>query len=69
MDKVDAIYDSSIKGLPISERILYCERLIDKIQLSLVRNKRLLSKTIEMHLSITLRSAQEELKTLRKSGI
>jgi len=68
LEVLDSIYQNKISKLPVNERVAYCERLIDKVQLSLVRNKRLLSKTIEVQLATLMQSAQQELKTLKKNS-
>ena len=66
LEDMDSIYQKTIKNLPVKDRIVYCEELIDKVQLSLVRNKRLLSKTIAEQLYAIMQSAQKEIKTLEK---
>ena len=69
LEKLDSIYQNSISKLPDVERIDYCEKLIDKVQLSLLRNRGILSKTISAQLTTIMMAAQEEIKILSKTQL
>lgn len=69
LETLDSTYLRKVCKLSVAERIDYCENLIDKVQLSLIRNKKLLSKTMQAQLSDIIDSARMEIKTLKKISV
>lgn len=61
---MDSVYENTISKLPKKERIEYCENLIDKAQLNLVRNKKHINKNLEEQLYQLILAAQTELQNL-----
>lgn len=66
LKEIDSLYENVIAALPHKERLVYCEQLIDKTQLSLLRNKKLVSKTLEEKLKTIIEAAQTEIKQIKK---
>lgn len=66
---IDSIYQDTISKLPKEERIAYCEKLIDKAQTTISKNKNFLSKTLHKNLTEIITAAQKELKILRNEII
>lgn len=66
LTEVDSIYKNAISGLSVKERVAYCENLIDKAQLNLVRNKKFLDAKLTEHLLEIIAAAQCELKILKE---
>lgn len=69
LSDMDSIYKNTISSLPHKERITYCENLIDKVQLNLVRNKEYIDNNLAQQLKAILVSAQCELKNLQAQKI
>ncbi len=63
---MDSIYQNVISSLPLKERVTYCEQLIDKAQLSLLRNKKFLTSIIQNQLANIIEAAQKEIKQIEK---
>lgn len=62
---MDSIYKNTISSLPNQERITYCENLIDKAQLNLVRNVKYIDNKLAQQLKAIIIAAQSELKNLQ----
>lgn len=67
LKEMDSFYKNIIASLPVKQQISYCEQLIDKAQLTLIRNRKLLNKTVEEELKKIIEAAQYEIKILEKS--
>lgn len=50
LKEMDSFYKNVIANLPVKQQISYCEQLIDKAQSTLIRNHKLLNKTVEEEL-------------------
>lgn len=66
LEEIDSLYKQTISKLPLKERISYCESLIDKAQLNLLRNQKKLGKALEEQLRNVILAAQAEIKKLEK---
>ena len=66
---MDSLYKNNISSLPHNERIIYCENLIDKAQLNLVRNKKHIHINLAQQLNEIIVAAQWELKNLQTQKI
>lgn len=64
LEKIDSLYKNTISKLPQKEKIKYCEDLIDKAQLNLVRNKRHITAELENQLTILIFAAQAEISNI-----
>lgn len=65
LKEIDSLYENIIAALPHKERLVYCEQLIDKTQLSLIRNRKLISKTLEEKLKTIIEAAQAEIRQIK----
>ncbi len=59
LKEMDSVYKNVISNLPMKQQISYCEQLIDKAQLTLIRNSKLLNETVEEELKKTKRKGHE----------
>lgn len=66
LKEMDSFYKNVIYNLPTKQQISYCEQLIDKAQLTLIRNSKLLNETVEEELKKIIEAAQHEIKILEK---
>ena len=66
---MDSLYKNTISSLPRHERITYCENLIDKAQLNLVRNIKYIDNNLAQQLKALIVAAQCELKNLQAQKI
>lgn len=66
LKEMDSFYKNVISNLPSKQQISYCEQLIDKAQLTLIRNSKLLNDTVEEELKKIIEAAQQEIKKLEK---
>lgn len=66
LKELDSFYKNVITNLPAKQQISYCEQLIDKAQLTLIRNSKLLSEIVEDELKKIIEAAQQEIKKLEK---
>lgn len=66
LKEMDSFYQNVISNLPSKQQISYCEHLIDKAQLTLIRNSKLLNETVEEELKKIIEAAQQEIKKLEK---
>lgn len=66
LKEMDSFYKNVISNLPMKQQISYCEQLIDKAQLTLIRNNKLLNETVEAELKKIIEAAQQEIKILEK---
>ena len=66
LKEMDSVYKNVISNLPMKQQISYCEQLIDKAQLTLIRNSKLLNETVEAELKKIIEAAQQEIKILEK---
>ncbi|MHB8261193.1 MAG: hypothetical protein ACYDCN_11390 [Bacteroidia bacterium] len=62
LKEIDSLYRNVISSLPLKDRISYCEQLIDKAQLSIIRNKKFISKELAEQLKTIIEAAQFEIK-------
>lgn len=69
LKEMDSLYKNTISSLPHEERINYCESLIDKAQLNLVRNKKFIDSSLAEQLQAIIIAAQCELKNLQTQKI
>lgn len=66
--ELDSLYKETISRLDKKERIIYCENLIDSVQMNLIKRRKYI-KSIHDDLFVILYAAQEELKTLQKISL
>lgn len=66
LKEMDSVYKNVISNLPMKQQMSYCEQLIDKAQLTLIRNSKLLNETVEEELKKIIEAAQQEIKILEK---
>lgn len=69
LNDMDSLYKNTISSLPHTERITYCENLIDKAQLNLVRNNIYIDNNLAQQLKAIIVAAQCELKNLQTQKI
>ncbi len=66
LKEMDSFYKNVITSLPVKQQILYCEQLLDKAQLTLIRNRKMLNETVEAELKNIIEATQLEIKFLEK---
>ena len=62
----DQLYKSTISELPKDQRLWYCTRSLDKLQLMFAKNSTLLDVQLKENLKEMIEATQEEIKKLEK---
>jgi hypothetical protein len=62
----DQLYKTTISNLPVPQRIWYCTRSLDKLQLMMVKNSKLLDAQLKENLKDMIEATQAEIKKLEK---
>ena len=62
----DQLYKTTVSNLPKNERLWYCTRSLDKLQLMLVKNSGLLDVQLKENLKEMIEATQEEIKKLER---
>jgi len=65
LSDIDELYKQTVSKLPKKERLDYCDLYIDKAQLILAKNGRLLSDNQKDNLQQMIQAAQREIKKLK----
>ena len=64
LEQIDSLCKNTISKLPQKEKLKYCENLIDKAQLNLVRNKKYITEDLESQLTAIVFAAQYEISMI-----
>jgi hypothetical protein len=62
----DQLYKTTVSNLPKQERLWYCTRSLDKLQLMLIKNSSLMDIQLKENLREMIEATQEEIKRLEK---
>lgn len=65
LNEKDSVYKNVISNLSLKEKISYCEQLIDRAQLTLMRNRSMINESIEDQLKQIIEAAQKEILHLK----